>query len=168
MAIKFNRESELSRLLDRAKVFEESAFPTEFGIEPVTNDMGVVVEFQQSKSEGPELTRLVSESRQRVSPFHPKPTYQVTRKFLPDFCSEGRVNLNEAVVPPNAAPSMSRSALAVFSSQHFIGMTGFTDDILADAFVASQTYTSQGKESFLPLAQGAIGSFSQGLRECFG
>jgi hypothetical protein len=166
--MEFNRKSELSGLLDRAKVFEESAFPAEFGIELVTNDMGVVVELQQSKSEGPELTRLVSESRQRESRVHPKATYEVTRKFLPDFCSEGRVNLNEAVVPPNAAPSMSRSALTVFSSQHFTGGTGFTDDIPADAFVASQTHTSQGKEPFVLLTQMAVGSFCRGLREYFG
>ena len=168
MAIEFNRESELSRLLDRAKGFEESAFPIEFRIESLANDMAVVVEFHQSKSEKPDLARLVSESRQRVCPFCPEATDEVTRKFLPDFCPEGRVNVNKGVVLPNAAPSMSHSALTVFSSQHFIGVTGFTDNSLADAFVASQTYVSQGRESFLLLAQGAIGSFYQGLREYFG
>lgn len=168
MPIEFNRESELPRLLDRAKGFRESAFPIEFRIEPLTNDMGVVVEFHQSKSEKPDLARLVSESRQRGCPFCPEATDEVTRKFLFDFCPEGRVNMNEAVVLPNATPFMSRSGLTVFRSQQFIGVTGFSDDILADAFVASQTYISQGRESFLLLAQGAIGSFCQGLREYFG
>jgi len=164
MAIEFNRESELCRLLDRAKGFEESAFPIEFRIEPLTNDMGVVVGSHQSKSEKPDLARLVSEFRQRGCPFCREATDEVTRKFLPDFCPEGRVNVDEAIVLPSAAPSMDRSALTVFSSKHFIGVTGFTDGILADAFVASQTYISQGTESFLLLAQGAVGSSCQGLR----
>jgi len=167
MAIEFNSGSESPRLFDRAKGFRESAFPIEFSIEAPTNDMGFVVELHQSKSEKPDLARLVSEPRQRGSPFCSEATDEVTRKFLLDFYPEGRANVNEAVVPPNAAPSMSRSALTVFRSQHFIGVTGFTDDMPADAFVASQAHIPQGREPFLLLAQGAIGSFCQALREYF-
>jgi hypothetical protein len=168
MAIESNGESELSRLLDRAKGFEGNAYPMEFRTGPLTNDMGGFVEFHRSTSGNPDLGQLVSVSRQRGCPYRSEANDEVTGKFVSDFCPDGSVDVNEAFPLPNATPSMSGSALTVLSSQHFIGVTGFTDDIVADAFVAGPTYASQGRESFLLLTQVGVGSFCRGLREYFG
>jgi len=146
MPIEFRREFEFSRFLNPAKDFEESTFPIEFRIDPLTKDMGIVVEFGQSRSEKPDLSRLASESLERGCPFCPEAIEKVTPKFPLDFCPEGRIKLNKAVVFPNAAPYMSCSALTVFGPQHFIGLTEFTEDILSDAFLASQTYLKRVQE----------------------
>lgn len=146
MTIEFKRQFEFSRLLNPAKNFEESTFPIEFRIDALTKDMGIVVEIRQIKSQKPDLSRVVAESLEGGCPFCPEAIDKVTPKFPPDFCPEGRIKLNEAVVFPNAAPYMSCSALTVFSSQHFIGLTGFTEDMLVDAFLASQTYLKRVQE----------------------
>ncbi len=146
MPIEFRREFEFSKLLNPAKNFEESTFPIEFRIDPLTKDMGIVVEFPQGKWERPDLSRLVSQSLERGCPFCPEAIDKVTPRFPPDFCPEGRIRFNKAVVFPNAAPYISCSALTVFSSQHFIALTGFTEDMLVDAFLASQTYLKMVQE----------------------
>lgn len=146
MPIEFRKELEFSRFLNPAKNFEESTFPIEFRIDPLTKDMGIVVEFRQSKSGEPDLSQLVSESLERGCPFCPETIEKVTPQFPLDFWPEGRMKLNNAVVFPNAAPYMSLSALTVFGSQHFVGLTEFTEDMLADAFLASQTYLKRVQE----------------------
>ena len=146
MSMEFRRKFEFSRFLNPAKSFEESSFPVEFRTDPLTNDMGIVVEFHQTRSEKPDLSRLISQSVERGCPFCPEAIDKVTPKFLPDFCPEGRIKLNEAIVFPNAAPYMSHSALTVLSSQHFIGLAGFTETVLTDAFLASQTYLRRVQE----------------------
>lgn len=146
MAIEFKRDIEFSKLLNPADNFEEKAFPIEFRTDPLTKDRGIVVEFRLRKSEKADLSQLAAKSLEMPCPFCSEAVDKATPKFLPDFCPEGRIKLGEALLFPNALPFMPHSALAILTSRHFVGLAEFTESMLADAFLASQTYFKMTQE----------------------
>jgi UDPglucose--hexose-1-phosphate uridylyltransferase len=140
MAIKFRKEFESSKLLNPADNFEEKVFPIEFRTEPLTKDKGIVLEFRGRKPERADLSQLIAKSLEVPCPFCPEVVDKATPKFPPDFCPEGRIKLGEAAVFPNAFPFMPYSALAIVTSKHFVGLSEFTESMLTNAFLATQTY----------------------------
>jgi galactose-1-phosphate uridylyltransferase len=146
MAIEFKKEIEFCKLLDPTNRFKEKTFPLEFRIDPLTKDVGIVVEFRWRQSEKPDLSESIVKSLERGCPFCPDVVEKVTPKFVPEFSTEGRIKFGKAIVFPNLMPYMPHSALTVFSSEHFVGLPEFTADMLIDAFVASQTYFKRVRE----------------------
>jgi len=140
MAIEFKKEIEFSKLLNPADNFKEKVFPVEFRIEPLTKDRCIVTEFRLRRSEKADLSPMVAKSLEMPCPFCPEAVDKVTPKFLPDFYPEGRIKVGEALVFPNAFPLAPYSALTILTSKHFVGLAEFTESMLADAFLASQTY----------------------------
>lgn len=140
MAIEFKKFSRVSKFLDPRNNFAEKDFPIEFRIDPLTKDMGLVRELRQSRSEKPDLPGLLAKSLERGCPFCLENIDEVTPKFTPDFYPEGRIKVGEATVLPNALPYMPYSAITVVGPKHFVSLLDFTQQILSDAFIASQTY----------------------------
>lgn len=140
MAIEFKKGIELSKLLNPADNFEEKVFSIEFRTDPLSKDTGIVAEFRLRRSEKADLSHLVAKSLEMPCPFCPEAVDKTTPKFPPDFCPEGRIKFGEALVFPNALPLMPYSAVAVLTSKHFVGLAEFSEGMLADAFLASQTY----------------------------
>ena len=140
MAIEFKKRVEPSKFLDPTNNFIEKNFPIEFRYDPLTKDMGMVFEFRRVERREMDLSEVIAKSLQVGCPFCPGSVEKVTPKFTPDFCSEGRIKAGEATIFPNAMPYMPYSAVTVISSKHFIDLPEFTEDMLANAFLASQTY----------------------------
>jgi len=146
MSIGFKKEIELSKLLDPRNNFIEKSFPIEFRYDPLTKDMGIILEFRRMQREKKDLSAVIAKSLQAGCPFCPESIEKATPKFIPDFCPEGRIRAGEAIVFPNAMPYMPHSAITVISSKHFVGLSEFTEDMLANAFLASQTYLRRVQE----------------------
>ena len=140
MAIEFERRVEYSKLLNPMDNFKESVTAIEFRTDPLTRDMGTLLEFRWKSAGKPDLSGLIAKSLERDCPFCPRAVEKVTPKFPQDLFPEGRIKAGEAIGFPNALPYVPYSALAVVSKQHFVGLTEFTDDMLADAFLLGQTY----------------------------
>ena len=140
MAIEFKKILQSSKFLDPTNGFMEKDFSTEFRIDPLTKDMGLVREFRWRQPEKPDLPELVAKSLERECPFCPENIDKVTPKFVADFYSDGRIKLGEATVFPNAVPYMPYTAIAVMGSKHFIALPNFPQQTLFDALTASQTY----------------------------
>lgn len=140
MAIEFKREFETSSFLDPMDNFAEKSLPIEFRYDPLTKDMGILLEFRLRQPEKPDLSQLIAKSLQMGCPFCPELVEKVTPKFMPDICPEGRIKVGEATVFPNPLPYMPYSAITVLGPEHFVGLTGFTPKMLCDAFLASQSY----------------------------
>lgn len=146
MTIEFERKVEFSKLLNPMSNFEEKVFPIEFRTDPLTKDMGILMEFRFKEVGKPDLSGLIAKSLEIGCPFCPGAVEKVTPKFTPEFFPDGRIKVGEAIVFPNAMPYMPYSALAVVGSQHFIGLGEFNEDTLIDAFLASQIYLKRVAE----------------------
>ena len=140
MTIEFERRVEYSKLLNPMDNFKEAVTAIEFRTDPLTKDMGTLLEFRWKSAGKPDLSGLIAKSLERDCPFCPGAVEKVTPKFPQDLFPEGRIKAGEAIGFPNALPYVPYSALAVVSKQHFVGLTEFTDDMLADAFLLGQTY----------------------------
>lgn len=140
MPLEFKKEFESCKFLDPANGFKEKTLPLEFRTDPLTKDVGIVVESRGRLPEKPDLSGLIAKSLERGCPFCSDVVEKVTPKFVPEFSTEGRIKFGKAIVFPNLMPFMPHSALTVFSSKHFIGLAEFTTDMLTDAFLASQAY----------------------------
>ena len=140
MTIEFKKRSETSKLLDATNNFTEKSFPIEFRYDPLTKDMGIVLEFRGRQLERADLSEVIAKSLQIGCPFCPGSVKKVTPKFIPEFCPKGRIEAGEATIFPNTMPYMPYSAITVISSKHFVGLPEFTTDMLANAFLASQSY----------------------------
>lgn len=140
MAIEFRKEIRVSSFLDSVNNFTEKGLPIEFRYDPLTMDMGVLVEWRARQPEKPDLSQLIAKSLETGCPFCPEAISKVTPKFVPALCPEGRIKVGEAVVFPNPMPYMPYSAITTLGPEHFVGLNEFTPDMLCDAFVASQSY----------------------------
>jgi len=146
MGIEFKREIESSRLLDPRNKFIEKSFPIEFRYDPLTKDMGIILEFRRMQKGKTNLSELIAKSLQAGCPFCPESVEKATPKFIPELCSEGRIKIGEATTFPNAYPYMPYSAITMISTKHFLGLPEFTEDMLVNAFLASQTYLKRVQE----------------------
>ena len=140
MAIEFRKETRTSSFLDPMNNFTEKSLSMEFRYDPLTKDMGVIIEFRYRPPEKPDLSQLIAKSLQMSCPFCPELVDKVTPKFIPDICPEGRIKIGEATVFPNPLPYMPYSAITVLGSKHFVGLNEFTPKMIYDAFLASQDY----------------------------
>jgi UDPglucose--hexose-1-phosphate uridylyltransferase len=140
MAIEFRREIRTSSFLDPMNDFAEKSLPIEFRYDPLTMDMGVLVEFRVRRPEKPDLSQLIAKYPQMNCPFCPELVDKVTPKFVPAICPEGRIKVGEATVFPNPMPYMPYSTITALGAEHFVGLTDFTSKMLSDAFLASQSY----------------------------
>lgn len=140
MAMKFRRETRTARFLDPMNNFAEKSLPIEFRYDPLTRDMGILLEFRIRQPEKPDLSKLIAKSLEMGCPFCPESVEKVTPKFIPDICSEGRIKVGEATVFPNPLPYMPYSTITGLGAEHFVSLTKFTPRMLCDAFLASQSY----------------------------
>ena len=146
MTIEFKKRIETSKLLDPRNNFTEKSFPLEFRYDPLTKDMGLVIESRRVQLERADLSKVIARSLEIGCPFCPGFVEKVTPKFIPDICSEGRIKAGEAVIFPNMDPYMPYSAITVVGSKHFVGLPEFSVDMLTNAFLASQTYLKRIQE----------------------
>jgi UDPglucose--hexose-1-phosphate uridylyltransferase len=140
MVIGFRKETRTSSFLDPMNNFAEKSLPIEFRHDPLTRDMGILLEFRIRQPEKPDFSQLIAKSLEMDCPFCPDLVGKVTPKFIPNIYPEGRIRVGEATVFPNPLPYMPYSTITVLGAEHFVGLTEFTPKMLCDAFLASQSY----------------------------
>ncbi len=140
MRIEFRKEVRTANFLDPANDFAEKSIPVEFRHDPLTTDMGIVVQFRITEPQKPDLSQLVARSLELGCPFCPEVVEKVTPKFIRAICNEGRIKVGEAIVFPNTMPYVPYSAVAVVSAKHFVSLREFSPQMLSDAFIASVSY----------------------------
>jgi UDPglucose--hexose-1-phosphate uridylyltransferase len=140
MALEFRKEIRTSSFLDPTNNFAEKNLPIEFRYDPLTRDMGLLVKFRVMQPEKQDLSQLIAKSLERGCPFCPEAVKELTPKFIPAICREGRIKGGEATVFPNTMPYVPYSAVTVLGAEHFVGLAEFTPKMLTDAFLASRSY----------------------------
>lgn len=147
MAIEFEKELLYFRILDSTKDFQENLLPFERRGDPLTGQTSIVciAPFRRPLSK-PDLSGLIERSLAAGCPFCPQAIDKFAMKFPPDFIPEGRIHLGESCVFPQALPIAPYGAVTVLSSQHFIGLSDFAEEVLTNGFSACQVYLRRVSE----------------------
>jgi galactose-1-phosphate uridylyltransferase len=168
MAIKFLKETCITKFLDPTSGFQPNERETEIRVDPLTGRTSRLIYFPIRALPKPDLKEIVERSS-GWCPFCPPTVESVTPKFPPDLFEDERIRQGAAMVFPNMYPYDTFSAVAVFSGEHFKPLADFAPDLLRDGFRASQRYLKSAKKAdpavatycsinwnYMPLSGGTI------------
>lgn len=168
MTIEFHSVLKETRFLDPMNGFAESKRITEIRVDPLTGRTSRILEVPAYVPSKVDLTPLVEKSLQAGCPFCPDRVMAVTPQFPPDVIPEPRIKVGDAIVVCNIFPYDTYSAVCVMSSRHFIAIGDFTEELLVDALLASQSYVRTVMErdpaagygtinwNYMPLSGGTV------------
>jgi galactose-1-phosphate uridylyltransferase len=120
-------------ILNPRKNMKRKTIPSEIRKDPLTGRTSRISHFMSLKWEKPDFDQLLA-GTEKTCPFCPDKIMQVTPCFPEDIVPEGRIVLDDKVLFPNIAPYDSLSAVATLGDQHYIPMTDFETERLADGF----------------------------------
>jgi galactose-1-phosphate uridylyltransferase len=166
MSVRFEKSLKETHFLDPNQDFQPGSQRTEIRIDPLTGRTGRILYFPLRIPQKPDLASLVQTSLELGCPFCPQVVEKVTPKFLPELVPEGRVQVGEALVFPNMFPYDTFSAVGIFSGQHFVPLTGFTQELLTNGLLAAQQFLQRAlgpqhpygsiNWNYMPLSGGSI------------
>ena len=119
-------------MLNPIKDMAERRIDSEVRIDPLTGRTARICHFMKLQWEKPDFDALIA-GTESWCPFCPDKVLKVTPCFPTDLIPEGRLQKKDMVIFPNIAPYDSIGAVATFG-QHYIPMTDFTANLIADAF----------------------------------
>jgi galactose-1-phosphate uridylyltransferase len=131
--MKFEAIERETVILDPNNNMARKSIPSEIRKDPLTGRTSRICHFMPLKWEKPDFDQLVAGTKE-YCPFCPDKVMQVTPCFPEEIVPEGRMVLDDKVLFPNIAPYDSLSACATLGDRHFIPMTDFEPERLADAF----------------------------------
>lgn len=140
MAVRFKRSVKKVTLLDPRQGFNENHIRFEFRIDPLTRRRSRIMNLKFKILNPPDLKTMIEKSLGRPCPFCEDNLKKMTPQFSPNFIPEGRIQLGEAVVFPNSMPYDQNNAVTIFSKDHFVGLTDFSEALLVNGFLASQAF----------------------------
>ena len=140
MPIRFRRSTKNIHFLDPTQNFKEQCATFEHRIDPLTRRRSRVADLKFRLLKPPELKRIVAKSAERTCPFCRENLEAMTPRFVANLVPDGRITYEKALVFPNFMPYDQHNALAIFSDEHFIGLSDFSEELLINGFLASQTY----------------------------
>jgi len=146
MAIELKKELLQSRFLDPLNDFNEKAHSFEVRTDPLTKKPSFLYEWRRITLQKKDLSSIIEKSLNTECPFCPQTINRATPKFVSQLLPQGRIQVGEACIFPNAMPYTPYSAILVLSSQHFVGLPDFTREMLTNGLIASQTYLKRVHE----------------------
>ncbi len=131
--MKFEAIKRKTIILDPGNDMQPKRIPSEIRRDPLTGKTSRICHFRPLKWNKPDLDQLIAET-EKTCPFCPDRVLKVTPCFPEDIVPEGRLVLDDKVLFPNIAPYDILSAVATLGNRHYIPMTDFEVDRLADGF----------------------------------
>jgi galactose-1-phosphate uridylyltransferase len=131
--MKFEAIERETVILDPVNNMQRKSIPSEIRKDPLTGKTSRICHFRPLKWEKPNLNQLIA-GTEKTCPFCPDKVLKVTPCFPEDIVPEGRLVLNDKVLFPNIAPYDILGAVATLGDRHYIPMTDFETERLADGF----------------------------------
>jgi galactose-1-phosphate uridylyltransferase len=131
--MKFEAIERETVILDPNNNMQRKLIPSEIRKDPLTGKTSRICHFRPLKWEKPDLDQLIA-GTQKTCPFCPDKVMKITPCFPEDIVPEGRIVLNDKVLFPNIAPYDILGAVATLGDRHYIPMTDFEIERLADGF----------------------------------
>lgn len=168
MGITFKKRVQKTRLLNPADNFKEMMQTVETRWDPLTRRTARVLDLPINKFPPWDIKEMLEKGGSAVCPFCPQALEKVTPQFPPDFIPEGRLHFGEVCIFPNRIPFDRHCAVVVFTKQHYVPLTDFSEEILFNAFSASCFFLRRAIEAdpaarffsvnwnYLPMSGGSI------------
>jgi UDPglucose--hexose-1-phosphate uridylyltransferase len=137
--IEFRAYKQVFCFYDPTQNFEPTERVTEIRQDPLTERTSHILDIQ-FQAEKPDVEEIVKQARSGFNPFAADTREQATPRFLEGDVPEGRLAVGEAVVIPNLFPRDRFSAVTILSDADYIPLTGFTQQVLDDAFSVDIAY----------------------------
>jgi len=138
VTIRFKKQVFGQRVLDPNNGFQPVVLPLEIRWDTLTGRTSTIQEFRfRGNFPKPDYTALIEKTRP-ICPFCPEALSRVSPRFPPELVPEGWLEHRGVTVIPNFNPYATYSAIAVLSRSHFLELTDFTEDIVANGLAASQ------------------------------
>ena len=131
--MKFEAIERETVILDPNNNMQPKPIPSEIRKDPLTGKTSRICHFRPLKWEKPDLDQLIA-GTEKTCPFCPDKVMKITPCFPADIVPEGRMVLNDKVLFPNIAPYDILGAVATLGDRHYIPMTDFETERLADGF----------------------------------
>jgi galactose-1-phosphate uridylyltransferase len=131
--MKFEAIERQTAILDPNNNMQRKSIPSEIRKDPLTGKTSRICHFRPLKWEKPDLDQLIA-GTEKTCPFCPDKVMKITPCFPEDIVPEGRIVLNDKVLFPNIAPYDILGAVATLGDRHYIPMTDFEPERLADGF----------------------------------
>ncbi len=148
MAIRFERVSHESKLLNPLKNFELDTKIIEVRFDPLTGHTSRIVDrFGLAPRSKPDLSELVEKTRNCF--FCAGKVENATPKILPEISQEERISIGQAFLFPNLTAFSKYSAVCIYSKDHFIEIHEFTPELIANNIKALVKYV-QGVAAYDP------------------
>ena len=100
-----------------------------------------------------QLQEIINHSRNQCI-FCPDRIDTITPDFPTQICPTGKIRRGETAIFPNLSPFAENHAVGVITSQHFLDVDQFTDELLTDNLMASLDYVrtanSQYRQAIYP------------------
>ncbi len=165
--MEFVKVIKTSRFLDPSQDYSEVRRYSEVRYDPLTGHSSRILDFPVREIQRADLSSLIESSR-KMCPFCPEYVQDVTPKFHPDLANRERYARGQALCVPNAFPYDENGAVTIMTHTHFMGLSEFTSEIMADAFECCFQYLNDVKKkqpdmiyqsvnwNYMPLAGGSI------------
>jgi galactose-1-phosphate uridylyltransferase len=132
-SMKFEAIERQTVILDPNNNMQRKAIPSEIRKDPLTGRTARICHFMALEWQKPDFEQLVS-GTEKICPFCPDKVMKVTPCFPEDIVPEGRMTIDDKVLFPNIAPYDSLGAVATLGDRHYIPMTDFEPQRIADGF----------------------------------
>ena len=140
--MKFEAIERQTVILDPNNNMQRKTIPSEIRKDPLTGRTSRICHFMPLKWQKPDFDQLVA-GTQEFCPFCPDKVMKVTPCFPEEIVPEGRLILDDKVLFPNIAPYDSLGAVATLGNRHYIPMTDFEPERLADGFRLALKFFNQ-------------------------
>ncbi len=132
--IEFRVVESASTFLDPRKGFEPSTVDFQVRFDPLTGRSCHFSHFGALKAQELDLPGYERPEVKGFCPFCSDKRDKATPKFTPDIVPGGRQMRGEACLVPNLFPYDIHSGVVIMTDDHVVGLSGFTQDRLADSF----------------------------------
>jgi galactose-1-phosphate uridylyltransferase len=143
--IEFQVYKQMFRFYDPTQNFEPVERFIEIRKDPLTERTSHIINIG-FQAERPDVEQVVRQARSGFNPFAVGIRERATPRFLEEDVPEGRLAVGEAVVIPNLFPRDRVSAVTILSEADYIPITGFTQELLDDAFSADIIYLKRTRD----------------------
>src|SRR5699024_8662353 len=116
---------------------------TEIRYDPLTEESSRIVFDPGMSLTTPDYTEAAKQTSGKNCPFCPENVHKLTPTFPKEIAENGRISHGQSIVCPNLFPYSKHNGVVIFSEDHYVPLSDFTNSMIKDAFTAAQTYIKQ-------------------------
>ncbi len=150
------------RFLNPMKEFAEDVQTLQIRRDPLLGDTSVYNPELKDKAQiffgknDPELIKRLAEDTAKTCFFCGDAVAKSTPRFMPDFSSEGRIRVGEALLFPNLFSLGTYHPVIRLCDAHFLQLSEFTPELIVNGFLAARQFNRIACEKDPEIAYAAV------------